>query len=378
LLIVHLDSVVPLLVLGVALLNVAATSRVLGAQSSVLRKLHAELDNPSERPPPIRAIHEAWRARSATWGYLASLIALSFLACIRFLPAWALGDLFPTTLVPLYELSVLSLTVAMIAVLSQYTSRTAAADAQATSRILRALSTDIASHSERSASQLSSDLSALSSRLAEALSQTSRETNTVLAELTNSIRDLAFAAAAQAEVVRRAEEVTAGAIATATRATEEHANSIRDLERARSAELAAEAERLRPRIAVRMRVEGTFIHHVWLDLYDGASQAVGTLVGVRGGMSDLTLPLGNLPTRLPRPLDLGDVTNFPTDGVIEVSLLYSDLAGRQYRARQSFHFRRFVSGLGTTAGWDVAPADWIWIGSTLDVPIETNIRSLPA
>jgi hypothetical protein len=370
------EAAVPVLILGVAILNVAATSRVLFVQGETLNTLLAQLGNQSDEPPPIGTIHDAWRARSATWGYLAGLIALSFLAGVRFLPSWALGDLFPPALLPLYEIVVLALTVAMIAVLSQYTSRTAAADARATSRDLRRLSSEIMTQSERTAAQLTADLGALTTRLSESLAQTSRETNTVLAELTNSVRDLAVSAAAQTELVRNAQAATEEALRRAAAASETQADAVHDLARRRAEELSAEVDRLRPIVSLRMRVEGVLFHHIWLDLYDSASQAVGVVVGVQSGVIARAFPIGNLSTRIPRPLDLGDVTQFPLDGIINVTLQFSDLAGRQYRGRRDFHFTRELSILRTTTGWQVDPPGWTLVDSQLDIPVEANVPAL--
>lgn len=370
------EFAVPGLILGVALLNVVATSRVLFVQGRALDKLLARSENQSDEPPPIQTIHDAWRARSATWGYLAGLVALSFLAVIRFLPSWALGDLFPTPLVPLYEIAVLALTVAMIAVLSQYTSRTAAADARATSRDLRRLSSEIRSQSERTSAQLSADLGALTTRLSESMAQTSRETNTVLAELTNSVRGLAASAAAQTEALQQAQAATEEALQRAAAASEAHTDAVLDLARRRDDEQAAEVERLRPSVAIRMRVEGILIHHVWLDLYDRVSQAVGVVVSVQSEGTSRSFPIGNLSTRIPRALDIGDITTFPLDGTILVALQFSDLAGRQYRGRRGFHFTRTLSVVGTTAGWHVDPPDWAVAESRIDIPVEPNVPAL--
>jgi hypothetical protein len=369
-------SAVPLLVLGVAILNVGATCRVLFLQGGALRSLLAALEDQSEQPPAISSVHEAWRARSATWGYLASLITLTFLASIRFLPSWALGDLFPPDLLPLYSLAVLALTVTMIAVLSQYTSRTAAADARATSRDLRRLSSELMQLSERTSAQLSSDLSGLTTRLTESLAQTTRETNAVLAELTNSVRELATSAAAQANAMRAAQAATEAVISSTQRASQEHADALRNLERARAEELAMEAARLRPRVALRLRVQGVILHHIRLDLYDAASQAVGVVVEVRGGLNDLVFNIGSLPARVPRAVDLGDVGRFPDAGRISITLQYSDLAGRQYLARQSYDFVRSRSIIGTTAGWNVNPTGWVWAEAHLDIPVDANVPAL--
>lgn len=376
LLFAHAESVVAPLVLGVTSLNIAVTCRVLYTQGELLRRLQAELEAAADAPPPIRAVHEAWRARSAAWGYLASLVTLTFLSAIRFIPSWAFADLFPTNLVPLYELAVLALTVTMIAVLSHYTSRTAAADARATTRELRKLTTGIVAQAQATSAQLTIDLGGLTARLSESLAQTTRETNTVLAGLTDSIRDLAASAAAQTEIVERAQAATEDALGRAATASEGHADALRQLERNRADETAAEVERLRPRIALRIRVAGVLFHHVWLDLYDAASQAVGVVAEIRGGTSEVTLNIGNLPSRLPRAVDIGDVTNFPTDGVLHVMLIYSDLAGRQYRARHAFQFVRYLTAINTTAGWDVTPSGWARAESVLDIPAELERPSL--
>lgn len=363
-----LDAI-PAAILATALVNIGDCVRVLFKQGDDIQRLNTLVSAAAESPPPIRSLHEIWRARSATWGYLASLIALGFLALIRYVPGWAVRDLFPTGLLPLYEISLLALTVAIIAVLSQYTSRTAAADARVLSGDLRRYSLEVRTSAQRASEQISNDVAALTTRIVEATTQSARETSTVLANLTGAVRELAASSQAQTVLVREAHALATAAMDRVSQVGQRQVEALEEIERSRSREAEAEATRLRPRFAIRLRVQGTLIHHLWLDLYDGGSQANGVVATVTGGRADLAVNFGNVSSRLPRSMDLADVAFFPNDGDIDVALEFADIAGRPYRSRQRFHFNRAVSMIGTTAGWRLQPDDWSWTEPTADVPV---------
>ena len=371
-----LDAI-PGVVLVVALVNIGSTVRVLDTQGKEVQRLNSLITAAGESPPPIRSVHEVWRARSASWGYLASLIALAFLALIRYIPGWAVVDLFPTGLLPLYELSLLALTVSIIAVLSQYTSRTAAADARVLSGDLRRYSVEVRSSAQRASEQISNDVAALTTRIIEATTQSARETSTVLANLTGAVRELSESSQAQTELVREAHALATAAMDRVSQAGQRQVQALEEMERSRERQSEAEAARLRPRFAIRLRVQGTLIHHVWLDLYDGGSQATGVVATVTGGQTELTVSFGNVSSRMPRSQDLADVTVFPNDGDIDVALVFADIAGRPYRSRQSFHYSRRVSLIGTTAGWRIEPDDWSWTEPHPDIPVLPGLLAEP-
>ena len=364
----NLLGVIPGVVLLGALVNIGFTARVLDAQGKEIQRLNDLCSAAGEMPPPIRSLHEIWRARSASWGYLASLIALGFLALIRYIPNWAVVDLFPTPLLTLYELALLALTVSIIAVLSQYTSRTAAADARVLSGDLRRYSVEVRSSAQRASEQISNDVAALTTRIIEATTQSAQETSAVLTNLTGAVRGLAESSEAQTQLVREAHALATAAMDRVSQVGQRQVRALEDMERARVRDAEAEAVRLRPRFAIRLRVQGTLIHHVWLDLYDGGSQASGVVATVTGGQTDLAANFGNVSSRMPRSQDLADVTFFPNEGDIDVALEYADIAGRPYRSQLRFHFARRVSLIGTTAGWRIQPDDWSWTEPHLDIP----------
>jgi len=361
-------QLVPAVVLVECVLNSAATVRVLVAQAGHLRILTAQFASDGDRPPPISSVHEGWRARSACWAYLASLLALFFLALIRFLPTWAVSDLFPMSLVPLYELALLALTVTIIAVLSQYTARAASADAKLLSGEFRRYSGQVARASLDASSRLSDDLSVLTGRLVEATTKNAQDTSEALRELARSVGLLAEATSAQNEVVRGAIDRVEGILVETKGASERNAEAVRRSEERAVLAAAEEVRRLRPRVAVRLRVQGTLIHHVWLDLYDGTSPAVGVVAEVTGGKARLSISLGNLGSRVPRQQDLEDIKFFPYSGEIRINLQYSDTAGRPYRGSVSFRFSRSEGLFGVTSGWEFIPDAWQWVEAGEDLP----------
>lgn len=361
-------ALIPAVVLVECVINGAATVRVLVVQRGHLHSLTGQLAGAGDAPPPISSVHEAWRARSACWAYLASLIALFFLALIRYLPPWVVQDLFPTALVPLYELALLALTVSIIAILSQYTSRTASADAKLISGEFRRYASQVAQATSTASNRLSDDLSALTGRLIEATASTAQDTNDALRELATSVRELATATSAQNEVVRgalgRVEEI----LVEARGAAEDNAEATRQAEQRAIAAATDEVRRLRPRIAVRLRVQGSLIHHVWLDLFNGASPAVGVVAEVAGGSSLLLVSLGNLGSRIPRAQELEDIKFFPRSAQLTIALQYADTAGRPYRGEVGVGFSRSEGLFGVTNGWGFTPNEWQWVEAVEDLP----------
>lgn len=351
-----------------ALANMVATARILLVQVKSLSELNRRLESPDGGPPPIKSGHEIWRARTAAWGYEAVLAGLLFLALIRGLPTWALSDLFPPALLTLYEFTLLGLTVSIIAILSQYTSRTASVDARALSSELRAYTNTVSSSAREASQRISDDISVFTGRIIEATTASAKETNTALTSLAGAVRELASSASAQNELIKSALEKTEAAAAAARHAIAEHTASAQAAESARKEEQLEEILRLRPKLSLRFGVEGMILHRIRLDLYDEGSPARGVTAEVSSSRNVFQLAFGDLPSRVVRSIDIGDIKSFDLSDTLRIKVRFLDLGGRPYVASAELEFSRSEGFLGRTTGWLFVPSNWVALVASEDLP----------
>lgn len=322
----------------------------------------------------VRGRHAYWRARTVAWDLTALGIAGTGLVLLLLAGP---NRVLPSVDVPLVELAVLTLTLALLATFSRYAAMAFSTDAKGVVQELEQVATAEATSRESQREELKVTIHQEIERLISKVSEQITATQTGLSQITVALQGVASAIEQQTRVgegARRAAE--AAAQASDQRLVELRAAEAQRLEAVR---LAAEARRRRisPALEVAVRLQGTVLHSVWIDVRNRGFDGRGLELRVHfstGGV--VRFRAAGLASMTETTFSLGDVGRIPLVVDLRIEGSISDVDGerRGFEATPIRYGRR--TGLfGVTRAIGVHPAGWIPAPEVQHVPVALNAPS---
>ena len=263
------DTTLDILVIG-GITSIAWSLLVVLTQSEAATELGADSID-------LRGRHRFWRARTVAWDLLAVSGAGTGLAVLLRLGP---NHVLPLSDVPLVELSVLVLTVALLATFSRYAAMCFSTDAKGLAQKLEEIARLDAAARTSDRDQLRLSFKEQTDRIVAKSDEQIAATTAGLSEISTRLQNVANAIENQLRISEEAKQ----AAEKATRAQEETLAQIRETEEYRRAEglrVARERrDRIAPSIQVKLHYEGTVFHNLFVDVRNNGFDGRGLRVNI--------------------------------------------------------------------------------------------------
>jgi hypothetical protein len=318
-----------------------------------------KLSDTTERDgsPNFDLRHDFWLARMIALSLLSAFVgAAVFLSLV----VYALDlNVSISEIALLSDVIVLVVTVAIVGAYTRYTAMAFRTDSLSILTTLETASR-LDRESQRSQSEsLLSTFAGQTDRIIAEVQAMNRATVSGLDNVAEGLKTVASALEAHAEIAAAARLAAEAGVVAQREAIQQIARA--EVARREDASRAANLRRsqIMPNLAAQLRVQGTLLHTIVVDIFNGGFSAMRLNVTVRAasGWSRL-YRRPEIASNSPTSFTLGDVAEFPQDTEFEVSVEISDVDGNVYVGATPFHYSRATGFLGFTRSITLEPTGW--------------------